>query len=104
MEVDNALLKKLIPYKTFCYKSIKSSLQQFVKRLDLEELSESWRLRESKPNILQDVYDSRIWHEFCGTKFNAFNEEGNYGLMLNVDRFQPYKHTNYSIGAMYSPV
>lgn len=51
MEVDNAFSKKLIPYTTFCCKSIKSSLQQFVKGSDFEELCESWKLRETKPNI-----------------------------------------------------
>ena len=25
----------------------------------------------------------------------------NLGLMLNVDRFQPYEHTQYSVGVVY---
>ena len=41
MEVEIPLSKKLIPYTTFCYKSIKSSLQRFVKRPDFEELCEN---------------------------------------------------------------
>ena len=24
-----------------------------------------------------------------------------FGLMMNVDWFQPFKHTNYSVGAIY---
>ena len=92
---------KLIPYKIFCYKSLKASLQKFVLRPDFEEVCERWRFREQRDNILQDVYDGRIWDDFNGNKFNSFCEEGNYGLMLNVDWWQPYKYTNYSIGAIY---
>ena len=29
---------------------------------------------------------------------------GNYGLMLNMDFFQPYKHVQYSLGAIYITV
>ena len=36
-----------------------------------------------------------------GVNMIFFKEEGNDGLMLNVDWFQPNKHTNYSIGAIY---
>ena len=101
MEVEIPLSKKLIPYTTFCYNSIKSSLQRFVKRPDFEELCENWRSREIKSNILQDIYDGRIWKEFNGGQFCFFNESGNYGLILNIDWFQPYKNIRYSIGAIY---
>lgn len=30
-----------------------------------------------------------------------FTVERNFGVMLNVDWFQPFKHTNYSVGAIY---
>lgn len=30
-----------------------------------------------------------------------FTKEGNYGCILNVDWFQPYKHAHYSIVVMY---
>ena len=30
-----------------------------------------------------------------------FTKEGNYGCILNVDWFQPYKHAHYSIDVMY---
>lgn len=32
---------------------------------------------------------------------NCFTSQRNYGIMLNVDWFQPFKHTNYSVGAIY---
>lgn len=80
---------------------MKASLQKFVLRPDFEEVCERWRFRKQRDNILQDVYDGRIWDDFNGNKFNFFCEEGNYGLMLNVDWWQPYKYTNYSIGAIY---
>lgn len=30
-----------------------------------------------------------------------FTEQRNFGLMLNVDWFQPFKYSNYSVGAVY---
>lgn len=35
---------------------------------------------------------------------NFFNEERNYAVMLNIDWFQPFKYTNYSVGAIYMTI
>lgn len=34
-------------------------------------------------------------------KIQLFTAERHYGIMLNVDWFQPFKNTNYSVGAIY---
>ena len=42
-----------------------------------------------------------IFEEFCSEKFDRFLlHKRNYGVMLNVDFFQPYKHTTDSYGAI----
>ena len=52
------------------------------------------------PNeMMGDIYDACIWHEMLNNGFlkNPFS----YLLTLNVDWFQPFQHTNYSVGAIY---
>lgn len=48
-----------------------------------------------------DVYDGDVWKCFNVEKYDIFTVERNFGVMLNVDCFQPFKHTNYSVGAIY---
>lgn len=72
-----------------------------VNREGFEDLCESWRYRNVPDEILMDVYDGNVWKCFNGGKFEFFTSQRNYGIMLNVDWFQPFKHTNYSVGAIY---
>ena len=55
------------------------------------------------PNTyLGDIYDGRIWHEFNSPiGHNLLSAPMSYILTLNVDWFQPFLHTQYSVGAMY---
>ena len=51
---------------------------------------------------MTDIYDGKIWQEFLeynGTKFLSLPYT--YGLMLNVDWFQPFEHFTYSVGVIY---
>jgi hypothetical protein len=80
---------------------VRSSLENLVQRSNFEDLCEKWRFFERKEGVLGDVFDGRIWKEFNGEKDNFFTEEGNFGVMLNVDWFQPFKHANCSIGVIY---
>lgn len=53
---------------------------------------------------MTDVYDGDIWKDFNGRKYQFFNEERNYAVMLNIDWFQRFKYTNYSVGAIYMTI
>lgn len=53
---------------------------------------------------MTDVYDGDIWKDFNGRKYQFFNEERNYAVMLNIDWFQPFKYTNYSVGEIYMTI
>lgn len=91
----------LYPLKAFPYKSLSSSLQQLLLRPGFAELCQSWKLREA-PDMLEDVYDGKIWKEFQVVDGQPFlSGDWGIGLMINVDWFQPYKHTNCSVGAIY---
>ena len=49
----------------------------------------SWRI----------LFDGDLWKDFQGTPFPS--EPLAFGLMINLDWFQPFKHSKYSIGAIY---
>ena len=88
----------------YAYQSIKTSLQRILNRPGFLAKMEHWRTRYSVTDRLSDVYDGNIilWKEFCSEKFDKYlMHKRNYGVMLNFDFFQPYKHTTDSYGAIY---
>ena len=66
------------------------------------ELCEEWRGVSRPEGILTDVYDGKLWKEWMDFDNVPFLKvPGNLILMHNLDWFQPYKHTPYSIGVIY---
>ena len=65
-------------------------------------LFNQWKDRNIPSGVMSDIYDGAVWQSF-----QYINEEellaGRYclGLLINIDWFQPYKHTEYSVGAIY---
>ena len=52
--------------------------------------------------MLANVYDGKIWKDFLEYDSRPFLAEPyTYGLILNLDWFQPYKHLTYSVGVIY---
>ena len=90
----------LYPKKVYCYRTIKGALEQMLTRPGFKEL-----LLHDKcvsTGCLSDIYDANLWNDFKsedGTLF--FSDKRNLGFMLNVDWFQPYKNTEYSLGVIY---
>ena len=96
--------KKFYPLKTYCYTSLADSFESLLKRPGFEKDCEAWRKREVPEDIFSDVYDGQVWKSFYNWKGNRpFLElPRSYGLMLNVDWFQPFKHRNdVSVGVIY---
>ena len=91
--------QKLIPIKVFPYMPIRKSFEALAKRPGFIALCEKWRYRPHVPTYLSDIYDGRLWHEFQAANF--FRVPMSYLVTLNVDWFQPFLHTQYSVGAMY---
>ena len=94
------------PVKTYCYQSVITGLQDVLNHPSNEQLCENWRNRNAKEGSFCDVYDGKMWNHFQydsnGVPFLA--QPYNYLLMLNCDWFQPYKHTQFSIGVLYATV
>lgn len=97
--------KKLFyPFMTYCYMGLEVSFQGLLNRPTFFSSCSEWKQR-GEDAVLRDVYDGQVWKEFM--KYNGepfLSEDGNFALMLNMDFFQPYKHVQYSVGAIYLTV
>lgn len=92
---------KFYPFKVYCYVSLVACIQTLVLQRGFVEQCESTRTQFSASG-LSDVYDGFIWKEFLTVDEVPFlSEPHNYGLLLNVDWLQPYKHVEYSVGVIY---
>ena len=90
------------PLKVYCYIPLIYYFEKLLNRPGLCDLCDRWKCTPSQKGLYRDVYDGRVWE-----KFKVYNGESfllskfTYGLMLNIDWFQPCKHTQYSVGAIY---
>ena len=93
--------RKFYPHAIFCIVSLITSLQALVLRTGFIEQCESTREAFATTGLC-DVYDGALWKEFLTCNQSPFLSERNYyGLLLNVDWLQPYKHIQYSVGVLY---
>lgn len=92
----------LVPFKSYCYRSIQKSLEVLTNREGFETDCEKWRNLKSYPDTYSDTFDGEIWKKFSRTGEWYFSEPRHYAVMLNIDWFQPFKHlSSYSIGGIY---
>lgn len=93
--------KSFYPFMTYCYMGLEVSFQSLLNRPTFFSSCEKWKQRIND-EVLRDVYDGKVWKEFITYNQEPFlSEDGNFALMLNMDFFQPYKHIQYSLGAIY---
>ena len=90
------------PISVYCYKSIIESLREMIKCPGFIDKCEQWRKREKVSGKYRDIYDGKIWEEF-----QVYNDKPflslpyNFAFQLNIDWFQPFKHTQHSEGVIY---
>lgn len=97
--------EKLYPYKLYCYKPIIETIKRFLRRKQFVQNCNSWRQRNIPTDMYFDVYDGQVWKDFNTDKYSNFlASDYSFGLMLNLDWFQPFQHVKYSIGVIYAVV
>lgn len=111
IQCGNTLMKKvksskgrvsLYPRLIYCYCSVIESLKEMVIKPGFIERCEQWREQKSPEGIYSDIYDGNIWKEFMSVDGVPFlSAPFNFALQLNVDWFQPFKHTKHAEGAIY---
>ena len=112
---NSQLLKKvktnkghsLVPLCVYPYYPLVKSLERLAAKPGFIQSCEKWRERNIcvPNNILGDIYDGDIWKDFTSeTKGRFLVSPHSYLLTLNVDWFQPFTHSVYSIGAIYLTV
>lgn len=97
VETSRLKIYKLI--KTYCYKPISSSLVQILSRPGMIDLCKHWQNRSTYPAVLADIYDGNVWKEFESSGF--FSQPYSYGLLLNIDWFEPFEHSVYATGVVF---
>lgn len=96
--------RKLYPRKVYCYNSIVATLKIFLQHPGFTSRCELWRERDriSIPGLLSNVIHGTVWRDFKGPDSSRFmSHPWNLALMMNVDWFQPFKHSSYSVGVIY---
>ena len=91
----------LYPFKVYCYSGIETTLRKLLSRPTFVSNCQVWKSRPVT-NFLSDVYDGQIWKEFlhvAGSPFLA--APFSFGLMMNIDWFEPYDHTICAVGVIY---
>lgn len=78
--------------RVFCYRRVKKTLKEFLKRPGFGEKCEEFKKEPRDPELLGDIYDGRIWKNFKNAEGEPFLDSPNpFGCMLNLDWFQPFK-------------
>ena len=97
----------LFPRQVYCFKKVTDSLQDLINKRNFMENCEKWRNCSTQlpDNVLGVCFDGRVWKEFQYVDREPFLAiPNNFGLMLNVDWFQPTLHGSESIGVIYMVV
>ena len=76
------------------------SLERLLMRHGIAKKLHYWREHQVPTQYSSDIYDGKVWKEFG----DFLTKPRNYALMLNLDWFQPFEHTNDSVGVLYMTV
>lgn len=66
------------------------------------DILSQWKSRAIPTGIMADIFDGKVWKSFLTINGEEFlSSRYTLALSLNADWFNPYKHIEYSVGAMY---
>ena len=89
--------------------NIKHQLQRLYNKEGFEESCRKWTARPNNDQELSDIYDGRIWKNFKDSSgdqlfFRHEVSDSHLGFMLNLDWFQPFDNSQYSVGVIYGVI
>ncbi|CAO3675234.1 unnamed protein product [Rhizopus stolonifer] len=98
--------EKLIPHRIYMYNSVIETIKKFLVRDGFAQEVTAWKNRRlQKEGHLFDIHDGNVWKSF---KINPsdqtpffFQSDFNLGFAINVDWYQQYAGSVYSVGAIY---
>lgn len=94
--------KMFYPFLTYCYLGLATSIKLLFNQSNFYELLISSHKCFHPSSTLKDVSNGKIWSDFQSYNEKPFlSDPLCLALCMNVDFFQPYKHVNYSVGAVY---
>ena len=98
----NGLNVKFRPRKIYCHRSIKDSLELKFLQPNFRKLLKRNPKAESDGTFMTDITDGEICKTFKDNQSNLyFSNSKNLGFIMNVDWFQPFKNSDYSLGIIY---
>ncbi|EXX56196.1 hypothetical protein RirG_218380 [Rhizophagus irregularis DAOM 197198w] len=102
---------KIRSEKIFPFASIRNQLASIYCQPEFKRNLRHWSERKRFDDILTDIYDSQVWKNFKETSdenlskfFQPEVADSNFGLMLNLDWFQPYDGVVHSTGVIYAAI
>ena len=96
----------MYPKQVYCFKKVTDSLTDLINKTNFMENCEKWRNSSTQlpDNVLGDCFEGRVWKELQYVDGALSCYINNFGLMLNVDWFQPTLHGSESIDVIYMVV
>ena len=92
---------------TYPLVNIRQQLTLFFGRKDFEMSCRKWAERKNDTEAMFDIYDGRIWKGFTDDDCLFFTKEHadtHLGLIINMDWFQPFDSSLYSVGVIYAVI
>src|SRR5215469_9697189 len=89
--------------------NIKDQLQRLYNKKGFEESCRKWSTRPINDRELSDIYDGKTWKTFKDPNdgqlfFRHDVSDSHLGIMLNLDWFQPFDNSQYSVRVMYGVI
>jgi hypothetical protein len=107
-KINNNNEQILRPIMTYPLVNIRQQLTLFFGRKDFEMSCRKWAERKNDTEALFDIYDGRIWKGFTddddGLFFTKEHADTHLGLIINMDWFQPFDSSPYSVGVIYAVI
>jgi len=92
---------KFKPRRAYYYYGLKAAFCALLNRPDFFQKCNLCFENKNPRRKLADITDGRIWQNMIRDMSNPINY---FGVLINIDFFQPFKHVLYSVGVIYAVI